>query len=524
MGNSRLSRLQRGFSPQQRGAALLVMLVILVLGALTLFVNTLNSAAIHQARQAQTEAALALAKDALIGRALSNPNMPASLPCPDLVTHLAGNNMPNDGVADLFNGNDCPSYIGRFPWRTLGLGDVRDGWGERLWYVLSPNMRDDESAKPLNSDTAGQLSLQGDPSQAHLLAMVFSANVPLDGQARSSTNENSVVHYLEGENSNGDTVFSRLASSTEFNDVSISLSADQLFPLVEKRVLREVRVCLDDYAAVSGGKYPWASPVSDTTHYWGAWQTYFGRIPVQPNILLGAVDASTGQFIEALVSVQVALNHYIAANNGNTRPALSLAATQLKLMAQAASDPVSATAISAALSAADLATNLSQKASSAGAAVIQAGINGVQNQINSVRDELRVSGLIDPNMALAWTARCTAFSAGYWESWKNLLFYQIAVGYEPGGSGDCGTTCLAITGSGHAVAGSTHYRAVVVNAGRALAGQVRSANAVSVYLETTNVHTTADTLTFVTYRPDDVANAALNNDLVFCLDGRQFCK
>ncbi|MDD2776154.1 MAG: hypothetical protein PHU06_09370 [Gallionella sp.] len=524
MKDNRLSVSLRGFPPQQCGAALLVMLVILVLGALTLFVNTLNSAAINQARQAQTEAALALAKDALIGRALSNPNMPASLPCPDLVTHLAGNNMPNDGVADLFNGNDCPSYIGRFPWRTLGLGDVRDGWGERLWYVLSPNMRDDESAKPLNSDTAGQLSLQGDMPQSPLLAMVFSANVPLDGQARSSANENSVAHYLEGENSNGDTIFSRLASTTQFNDVSISLSADQLFPLVEKRVLREIRVCLDDYAAASGGKYPWASPVSDTNHYWGAWQTYFGHIPAQPNILLGAVDASTAQFIEALVSVQVALNHYVAANNGNTRPALSLAATQLNLSAQAASDPVSTTAISAALYAADLATNLAQKSPSAGATVIQAGINGVQGQINLVRDELRVSGLIDPNMALAWTARCTAFSAGYWDSWKNLLFYQIAVGYQPGGNGDCGTSCLAITGSGHAVAGSMHYRAVVVNAGRALSGQVRSTNAVSAYLETTNMRTTADTLTFVTYRPDDIANAALNNDLVFCLDGRQYCK
>jgi hypothetical protein len=65
---------------------------------------------------------------------------------------------------------------------------------------------------------------------------------------------------------------------------------------------------------------------------------------------------------------------------------------------------------------------------------------------------------------------------------------------------------------------------VVVNAGRALSGQVRSTNAVSAYLETTNVRTTADTLTFVTYRPDDVANAVLNNDLVFCLDGRQHCK
>lgn len=512
MQNKRASR------PQQ-GAALLVMLVILVLGAMTLLLNALNSAALNQSRQLQTEAALALAKDALIGRALSNANMPASLPCPDLVTHIAGNNMPNDGVADLFSGNDCPSYIGHFPWRTLGLGDVRDGAGERLWYVLSPNMRDDESAKPLNSDTVGQLSQQSTP----LLAIVFSANVPLEGQERSSANENTLAHYLEGENANGDRVFSQQTLSAQFNDQSISLRGEQLFPLVEKRVLREIRTCLDDYAAASGGKYPWAAPIIDSSAYLGKWGTYFGRIPVQPNILLGAVDVPTENFVAALVGVQVALNNYAAANNGNTRPALSQAAASLKLSALAASDPVSATAVSATLQASDLAVALSQKTTSTNATVIQAEINLLQTQINSVRDELRLAGLIDPSMALAWTARCTAFSAGFWDSWKNLLFYQIAVGNQPGGSGNCGAQCLAISGSEHS--GNGLYRAVIVNAGKALAGQNRSnAGLAAAYLETVNLRTTADSLTFVTYRPDDVAHSAQNNDLVFCLDGRQSCK
>lgn len=505
---------------KQRGAALLVMLLILVVGAAAVLLNALNSRAVQLARQAQTQAALASAKDALIGRALSNANMPASLPCPDLVTNIAGNNVPNDGVADLLSGNNCPSYIGHFPWRTLGLGDVRDGAGERLWYVLSPSMRDDESARSLNSDTIGQLSLQDGTPQTGLVALIFAANAPLDGQVRIAANENNIAHYLEGENANGDWVFSQQTASSQFNDDAIGVTAAALFRVVEQRVLREIRFCLDDYAAASGGKYPWASPMTDTTRYLGSWNTYFGRIPVQPNVLLGAVDVKTSGFVDALVAAQIALNNYDASNSGTTRSALSSAAAQLKTAAQQSVSPVSPTAQTAALQAADFATSLSKKAADAGAAVIQLQLNQTQMQINSVRGELVMAGLIDASMALGWTRRCTAFSEGFWESWKNLLFYQVANGFQPNGTGACGAGCLTINGNGQ-------YRAVVINASRALAGQNRSLQTtLSAFLETQNQHQPADAppLSFVTYKVDDVGSYAINNDQVLCLDGRQTCK
>lgn len=505
---------------KQRGAALLVMLLILVVGAAAVLLNALNSAAVRLARQAQTQAALAFAKDALVGRALSNANMPASLPCPDLVTNIAGNNVPNDGVADLLSGNNCPSFIGHFPWRTLGLGDVRDGAGERLWYVLSPSMRDDESARSLNSDTIGQLSLQDGTPQTGLVALIFAANAPLDGQVRIAANENNVVHYLEGENANGDWIFSQQTTSPQFNDEAIGVTATALFRIVEQRVLREIRFCLDDYAAASGGKYPWASPLTDTAHYFGSWNTYFGRIPAQPNVLVGAVDAKTASFVDALVAAQIALNNYDANNSGTTRSALSLAAAQLKTAAQQAIDPVNPAAQTAALQAADFATSLSKKAADAGAAVIQLQLNQTQTQINLVRGELVTAGLIDASMALGWTRRCTAFSEGYWESWKNLLFYQVAKGFQPNGAGACGTGCLTINGNGQ-------YRAVVINASKVLAGQSRGLpTALNAFLETQNQHQPADAppLNFVTYKADDVANYTSNNDQVLCLDGRQSCK
>src|SRR5450755_3730077 len=96
---------------KQRGIALMIMLVILVVGIAAVLVNSLSSAALKNARQETTSNALAQAKDALLGRAVSDSNMPGSLPCPD----TSGN-----GSADLFIGSDCPNYIGRLPWKTLG--------------------------------------------------------------------------------------------------------------------------------------------------------------------------------------------------------------------------------------------------------------------------------------------------------------------------------------------------------------------------------------------------------------------
>src|SRR5688572_8050210 len=104
---------------------------------------------------ARTRAVLDEARQALIGRAIADANRPGSLPCPD---------GDDDGSADLFVGSACASYIGRLPWRTLGIGDLRDDAGERLWYVLSPAFRDHPSAPPLNSDTRGTLMVYSNTS------------------------------------------------------------------------------------------------------------------------------------------------------------------------------------------------------------------------------------------------------------------------------------------------------------------------------------------------------------------------
>ncbi|HTP97527.1 MAG TPA: hypothetical protein VMK05_16870, partial [Burkholderiales bacterium] len=207
---------------REQGQAFLatVLLVGLAAAAVVYALASPNNVTLDSDKK--TMNALAQARDALIGRAAADGSIPGSLPCPDLLTNNGTSNVPNDGVADLLAGNDCPSYVGRLPWRTLGLPDLRDGYGERLWYALSRNFRDDSSASPLNSDSAGQLTIQdgaGNTLASNVIAIVFAAGPPIGTQVRDAANQNNVANYLEGENANGappsDNLFvSALASST----------------------------------------------------------------------------------------------------------------------------------------------------------------------------------------------------------------------------------------------------------------------------------------------------------------------
>src|SRR5438105_5032007 len=95
------------------------------------------SALVHAQRDRLTDRALAEAREALLAyaadRAINAIVGPGYLPCPDL---------DDDGWAESTCGSlDGTSgqaqRLGRLPWKTLGLPDLRDGYGERLWYAVS---------------------------------------------------------------------------------------------------------------------------------------------------------------------------------------------------------------------------------------------------------------------------------------------------------------------------------------------------------------------------------------------------
>ena len=255
-----------GSRSRQLGQTFILLVLLLAVALGGIIYSNARPAVSNAARDKITNAALVQARDALLGRAAADSNLPGSLPCPDLVTNF-GNNVPNDGVADLLVGNNCPSYLGRLPWRTLGLADLRDGSGERLWYALAPNFRDDNSAQPLNSQTAGQLSVTGTTSANNVVAIVFAAGSPLPGQRRDGANQNTVSNYLEGDNANGDSVYVTGPDTASFNDRMLYITGTQLFAVVGKRVLTELRGVASGtamgltayYSNPSLHSYPWAA-------------------------------------------------------------------------------------------------------------------------------------------------------------------------------------------------------------------------------------------------------------------------
>ncbi len=194
-------------SSKQRGAALLIMLVLLVVSLAAVLVNSLISSTAKTARQEKTAAALAQAKDALIGYAVTYGDNHANqvfgyLPLPDLGTSRNNNVTPAEGnAAANFSGNTKNlTVIGRLPWRTLGLPPLRDDQGECLWYAVSGSFQNTQQADVLNWDSLGHFdanSSNGTPSGTvsttganyakRPAAIIFSASTVLQGQNRQAS-------------------------------------------------------------------------------------------------------------------------------------------------------------------------------------------------------------------------------------------------------------------------------------------------------------------------------------------------
>jgi type II secretory pathway pseudopilin PulG len=123
-------------SRRQHGAGLLIAMVAIALILVSVGTLALSSSG-AAGRERASDRALAQAREALIAYAADRPIDvhvgPGYLPCPDL---------DDDGWAEATCGSltghlGQAERLGRLPWKTLGLPDLRDGHGERLWYAVS---------------------------------------------------------------------------------------------------------------------------------------------------------------------------------------------------------------------------------------------------------------------------------------------------------------------------------------------------------------------------------------------------
>jgi len=232
--------LPRTAPARQRGAALLVFMLIFFLASMSWLLSQADVLRGRGHADQTTSRALAQAKDALIGRATIDVNRPGSLPCPDI---------DDDGKADG-NFGFCSASIARLPWKTLDLPDLRDGEGNRLWYTLADELRDNDDAPQINPTLALGLSLDG---ATNIAAIAFSAGPPLAGQDGRPSND--VADYLDGANKDGGPYISGQTSST-FNDKTVAISRDQLFKVVNRGVLGQLGSGLGQYYAANANLYP----------------------------------------------------------------------------------------------------------------------------------------------------------------------------------------------------------------------------------------------------------------------------
>jgi hypothetical protein len=269
----------------QRGYAMLGAVALIGLFAATAITTQLGAEALGNRQNNTTATALALAKQALISRAASDGNHPGSLPCPDAVTNIAGTNIPNDGIADLLAGSACPQHIGRLPWRTLGLPDLRDADGERLWYMVAPAYHDSPT-KIINAGTSGQLNAYDCadspattpawPCDAPRLvsvtpwvAVVFSAGATVATQLRSGATANDPAQFLESYNA-ADPWRLRISATDTYNDRAAAITADDVHAQVQRRIAAELQSVLSKYVAITAAQgtpsLPWpaANCVSST--------------------------------------------------------------------------------------------------------------------------------------------------------------------------------------------------------------------------------------------------------------------
>ncbi len=459
---------------EQRGAALMVMLVILVLGATALFVGELANRSASARRAVHSAAALARAKEALLGYALTSdtaaPGAVGLLPCPDID--------PGGGFAEgIAHDTVClaryRSVVGRFPWKTVGIAP-RDGTDDCLWYAVSGTWKLATAAPTelINPDSNGQFRvfaangttiLAGATPADRAVAVIIAPGAALTGQARNTLatgaeqcgGNYTTGNYLDADGASGidnaglvpagdaiDDFINADASRDDLNDQVIFVTRAE----IEDRLMRRADVaaklrnlaqtvakCIADYGKRNPGgaadrRLPWPAPValaqyrSDTSYDDTPVGWLSGRVPDRVN------DSN------ALTSSAVA------------------------------------------------------------------------------RVLTDCSGITVPE----WTAEMLSL----WRNWKDHLFYSVAGSFRPDASphSSCGT-CLTVNGAGS-------WAAVVMFSGQRLRGlaQVRdepptdtdTRSIIANYLEGRNATNHPTTSGNADYQSG--AASATFNDVLFCID------
>jgi hypothetical protein len=269
----------------QCGAVLLVMLIILIMGAAAMLINSLNSASPRSIREkiavdmlVRENENLIQAKEALIAYAINSENTggatarPGNFPCPD--TDAPGTAGYGVEQPSCSSGGVTPT-IGRLPWKTLGIPELLDADGEPLWYAVSDNFRKIQTI--INSDTTGTLNVYNfdgstslTPLNSEAVAIVFAPGKIIGTQQRvTALDKTTASNYLEsayGYNNAtaaNPSISSFIAAnkSDSFNDRLMIIRTRDFIPIIENKIALLLKSILENYRTANS-VYPYPAPFS----------------------------------------------------------------------------------------------------------------------------------------------------------------------------------------------------------------------------------------------------------------------
>ena len=517
---------------RQSGAALLILLALFATAAIYMLVSSLNkgSVALSLARSEKDRAVMQEAKAALIAWAAAQAltaARPGGLPCPD---------RNNDGNAEGSCGST--NRLGRLPYKTLGIGELRDSSGELLWYGLSSNFR---NTGTVNSDRQGTITVSGLTPATNAVAVVLAPGTRLGTQDRSPGGTacnsdtqpcNNAINYLEGINGdNVDTATYVAATENLTDSVTANLFNDQLLvitqqdlmsivePVVAARIERDiVRQYIYDASDTSPstqwsdtpgpnksryfnawGGFPFAAPFTDPSDsdFIGSPATYEGLLPVDPQTYTWS--SGSAAWIPGGTGFAVP---FFGCSTGD-----DLICTFLITLAGAPRIRMSGTVNNVGRSFAQLprlsdvtCSGCTERSVSGSLNSTGAGIVTLEVRLPNSLFGALVSIKIRAPESSPLTDSGDSFAGWFIDNrWYRDTYYAVSPGYAPAGGGSCNATspkCLSVNNLVPPNTNpTTNTQAIIVLAGRSLNGTSRPSSTVSNYLEGLNAITAQNMVT-----------------------------
>ncbi|MFA6204250.1 MAG: hypothetical protein WC710_13820 [Gallionella sp.] len=462
---------------KQQGFALLLFVTVLATAATTLTVKALNNNGNVQIdRNKITAAALAQAKDALTGYAITygdthSGEVHGYLPCPDTSGTDIGGEGAAAGVCDTQN----VSAIGRLPWKTLDIPSLRGGDNECLWYAVSGTYKNNPKSGLMNWDTNGQLQVYSSdgttlltPADNQAVAVIFSPGSAAAGQNRSGT----TAPVCSGNY----TASNYLDAVGSFNNASVSNTAYANSPFR-----------MGDPTTQTGDRMVFITKQD----IWNAMQRRKDFLAK-----LNTLTQKTAECIASFGTKNKINGVQDTANKSLPWPALL--------------SPSNSNDYSINTNYNDIADTFSGRVPYRVNTSRSSGTTG--NSIPSPYYLLQADGA---NCPAGW-----ASIYPWWDNWKDHLFYAISERYKPDNvaTTDCTSDhCVSVNDS-------VHYAAVVIFAGKKLSGQTRASSVTdsqrgiaSRYLEGSNATNIANSNTNGNedYQMSTTSNTF--NDIVYCI-------